>query len=312
MARRRNVHLAKLIIDTDPGVDDAIAILLALAAPDVEVVGLTTVGGNVPLARATRNALALLQAAGRRDIPVARGADRPLRGRYSYAPQFHGPGGLSSRLPDPTTGPVAEGAVQFLIDQLTRGPGETVLLALGPLTNLARLLRERPIALEQAKNIVVMGGAVDTPGNITPRAEFNFHSDPVAADIVLSSRLPVTLVDLAACRQVGISREETMALRSAHPLGRLVLDLLQGWFRRDSSRRRFEFYDPLALTIALDPVIATVIKVDLDVGLDDNESLGETTETGGPGEITLPQAVDVKRFFGLFEGLLEIEGLPVG
>ena len=306
------VQPIRLIIDTDPGVDDAIAILMALASPDVEVVGLTTVGGNVPLARSTRNALALLQAAGRPDIPVARGATRPLRGRYTYAPQFHGPGGLSSRLPDPITEPVSQGAVQFLHEQLTSQPSEAVLVALGPLTNLARLLREHPADLEHAKNIVVMGGAVNTPGNVTPNAEFNFYSDPVAAEIVLSSRLPITLVDLAACRQVSISREQVLGLRSDHQLGRLFLDLLRGWFQRDSSRQRFEFYDPLALALALDPVIATVVKVDLDVVLEENEFRGETLETGGPGEITLPQNVNAARFFRLLEGLLEVEGLPVG
>ncbi len=99
----------KLLIDTDPGVDDAVAIFMALASPDVELLGLTTVGGNVPLARSTRNALALLQAAGRSDIPVAKGASRPLRGRFRYAPQFHGPGGLSRQLPEPTVGPIADG-----------------------------------------------------------------------------------------------------------------------------------------------------------------------------------------------------------
>ena len=301
----------KILIDTDPGVDDAIAILMALASPDVELLGLTTVGGNVPLGRSTRNALALLQAAGRSDIPVAKGASRPLRGRYSYAPQFHGPGGLSRRLPEPAKGPVAEGAVQWLYDQLTHEPGEVLLVALGPLTNLARLLWERPIALEQAKNIVVMGGAVNTPGNITPRAEFNVYSDPAAAEIVLASRLPVTLVDLAACRQVVISREQALGLRSGHPLGRLTLELLQGWFHREPSRQRFEFCDPLAMAIALEPAIATFVKIDLDVVLEENESLGETTETGGPGETTLPQDVDAARFFGLLEELLELEGLPV-
>ena len=305
------IQPVRLLIDTDPGVDDAVAILMALASPDVAVAGLTTVGGNVPLARSTRNALALLQAAGRGDVPVAKGAARPLRGRYTYSPQFHGPGGLSRRLPSPTAGPIAEGAVQFLHDELTRKPGEAILVALGPLTNLAHLLWERPIALKQARNIVVMGGAVNTPGNVTPKAEFNFHSDPVAAGIVLSSGLPVTLVDLAACRQVSISREQALNLRSAHPLGRLALDLLQGWFRREPGRQRFEFYDPLALAMALEPAIATVVKVDLDVGLEEDESWGETAETGGPGEIALVQQVDSARFFGLLEGLLELEGLPV-
>ncbi|MEC9290543.1 MAG: nucleoside hydrolase [Chloroflexota bacterium] len=296
----------QLIIDTDPGVDDAIAILMAMASSEIEILGLTTVGGNVPLARATRNALSLLQAASRSDIPVAKGASRPLRGKFAYAPRFHGPGGLSQRLPDPANGPVEDGAVKFLYDQLTGARGEAVLVALGPLTNLAVLLRERPIALEQAKQIVVMGGAVNTPGNVTPEAEFNFYCDPVAADIVLSSRLPITMVDLAACRQVKINREQALGLKSATPLGRLMLDMLQGWFHREPSREEFEFCDPLAMAIALHPAIATATKVDLDVGIEKDELLGATSETGGPGEITLAQDVDSSRFFALFGRLFEL------
>ena len=296
----------QLIIDTDPGVDDAIAILMAMASSEIEILGLTTVGGNVPLARATRNALSLLQAASRSDIPVAKGASRPLRGKFAYAPHFHGPGGLSQRLPDPANGPVEDGAVKFLYDQLTGERGEAVLVALGPLTNLAVLLRERPIALEQAKQIVVMGGAVNTPGNVTPEAEFNFYCDPVAADIVLSSRLPITMVDLAACRQVKIGREQALGLKSATPLGRLMLDMLQGWFHREPSREEFEFCDPLAMAIALHPAIATATKVDLDVGIEKDELLGATSETGGPGEITLAQDVDSSRFFALFGRLFEL------
>ncbi len=299
----------KLIIDTDPGVDDAVAILMALAVPEIKILGLTTVGGNVPLARTTRNALALLQAAGRSDIPVAKGASRPLRGRFKYAPQFHGPGGLSHRLPDPSVDPVTKGAVEFLYDQVTADePGEVTVVALGPLTNIAQLFWERPFALEQAKNIIVMGGAVNAPGNVTPKAEFNIYSDPVAAEVVIASGLPITLVDLAACRQVGISREQAMGLRSDHPMGRLTLNMLQGWFRKEPSRQRFEFYDPLAMAIALEPAIATVTKVDLDVGLEENESWGETSESGGPGEITLPLEVNSTRFFGLIVGLLELKG----
>ena len=296
----------QFIIDTDPGVDDAIAILMAMASSEIKILGLTTVGGNVPLARATRNALSLLQAASQSDIPVAKGASRPLRGKFAYAPQFHGPGGLSQRLPDPANGPVEDGAVKFLYDQLTGERGEAVLVALGPLTNLAVLLRERPIALEQAKQIVVMGGAVNTPGNVTSEAEFNFYCDPVAADIVLSSRLPITMVDLAACRQVKINREQALGLKAATPLGRLMLDMLQGWFHREASREEFEFCDPLAMAIALHPAIATATKIDLDVGIEKGELLGATSETGGPGEITLTQDVDSSRFFALFGRLFEL------
>ena len=302
-------ELTKLVIDTDPGVDDAIAILMALGAPEVEIVGLTTVGGNVQLARTTRNTLALLQATGYGDIPVANGASRPLQGRFKYAPQFHGSGGLSIRLPDPLITPIPQSAVEFLNERITQEAGKIVLLALGPLTNIARLLCEHPYTLEQAKNIVVMGGAVNVPGNVTPYAEFNVYCDPVAAEIVFSSGLPVTLVDLAACRRVGVDRKRALNLDSKHPLGRLALDLLLGWFKKDPRRQRFEFYDPLALAIALEPAVATVAKIDLDVGLVESEWKGATWETGGPGEITLPEDVYPSRFFMLLEEVLGLEGL---
>ena len=300
----------KLIIDTDPGVDDAVAIFMALANPGVELLGLTSVGGNVPLARTTRNSLALLQAVGRSDIPVAKGASRPLRGKFKYAPQFHGPGGLSLILPDPVVGAITEGAVEFLYEQLINSePGEVILVALGPLTNLATLFWEHPVALEQAKNIVVMGGAINAPGNVTAKAEFNIYSDPVAAEVVFSSGLPISLIDLAACRQVSINREQAIRLRSNHPIGSLTSKMLQSWFSKHPNRERFEFYDPLAIAMALDPAIGTVTKVDLDVGLEENDSWGVTSESGGPGEIALLIDVDTSRFFSLLEGLLEMEGL---
>jgi purine nucleosidase len=199
--------IARLIIDTDPGVDDAIAILMALACPDVEVLGLTTVGGNVALSRATRNSLALLEYAGRTEVPVLRGAARPLRGRFYYSHHFHQASGLTRRLPRPRSTASPETAVDFLADQLRRYPGRVTLAALGPLTNLARLLRRDPVALCQAASLVVMGGAVNVPGNVTPHAEFNFSSDPLAAREVLACGVPLTLVDLGACRRVFITRE---------------------------------------------------------------------------------------------------------
>ena len=300
----------KLMIDTDPGVDDAIAILMALAAREVEVVGMTSVGGNARLARTTRNTLAVLQAAKYVDIPVAKGASRPLQGRFKYAPKFHGPGGLSHRLPDPIITPIRQSAVEFLNHQITQRSNEVVLLALGPLTNIANLLCKHPYILERAKNIVIMGGAVDVPGNVTPRSEFNIYCDPTAAEIVFSSGLPVTLVDLAACRQVGIDRKDALKLHSKHPLGQLALNLLKGWFKKEPNRQRFEFYDPLALAVALEPAVATVTKIDIDVGLEKNEWLGATWETGGPGEVTLLKDVYPSRFFMLLEQILDLEGLP--
>ena len=299
----------RLIIDTDPGVDDAIAILLALAAPHVEVVGLTTVGGNVPRARATRNALALLRAAGRDDIPVAAGAARPRSGRYTPSVAFHGPGGLSVRLPNSARSAVSEAAVDFLAREISSGTGEVSVVALGPLTNLSRLQDRHPGVLEEAHRVVVMGGAVETRGNVTPRAEFNFHSDPLAAAQVLGSGLTIELADLAACRQVGISREQVESLTAETELGALALSVLKGWFRHDQARQRFEFYDPLAVALALDPAVATVREVDLSVDTTPGEHLGASLISGEPGPISLALNVDNRRFFALLAELLNWRGL---
>ena len=301
--------LTHLILDTDPGVDDAVAILLALAAPQVDVVALTTVGGNVPLARATRNALALLQAAGRNDVPVARGAARPLSGRFRPSVAFHGPGGLSARLPDSSSTVVDATAVDFLRDAISSAPGQVMLVALGPLTNLSRLETQHPGLLSQAAQLVVMGGAVETRGNVTPLAEFNFHSDPKAADHVLGLDAPVFLADLAACRQVGIDRDQAAKISTDNPLGRVALRMLQGWFARDERHQRFEFYDPLAVAMALDPGVATYRPVSLAVGATPGDQWGETTVTGKEGTVALANEVDATRFFALLEKLLGWRGL---
>ena len=299
----------RLIIDTDPGVDDAIAILLALAAPQVDVVGLTTLGGNVPRAQATRNALALLQAAARPDIPVAAGAARPRSGRYVPSVAFHGPGGLSVRLPEPAQTPVVENAVEFLQREFQVHPGEVTLAALGPLTNLSRLELRHPGALSRTANVVIMGGAVETRGNVTPWAEFNFHSDPLAAAHVLSTGVPATLADLAACRQVGISRQEAAGIRAGSALGELALRIVREWFDRDPERQRFEFYDPLAVALALEPAVATVRQIGLSVDTTPGERWGESRISGEPGPIALALDVDARRFFALVAELFDWSGL---
>ena len=299
----------RLLLDTDPGVDDAIAILLALAASDAEVVGLTTLGGNVPRARATRNALALLQAAGRSEVPVARGAARPLSGKYLPSVSFHGPGGLSIRLPAPSSSPVRQTAVDFMCETIDAMAGEVTVVALGPLTNIARMEQRRPGILKRCASVIVMGGAVDAPGNVTPQAEFNFHSDPLAAAQVMESGTPIVLADLAACRQVGISREQARGLSSEGLLGGLALRVLQGWFERDQSRDRFEFYDPLAVALALDPAVASKRRVSLKVGTSPGEHWGESTVSETPGVIELADKVDSARFFALLEELLRWRGL---
>ena len=295
----------QLIIDTDPGVDDAIAILLALASPDVTVLGLTSVGGNVPLARATRNALALLEYAGRAaDVPVAAGAARPRRGRFPYAYRFHGRSGLSRRLPEPRTRVDRAGAVEFLADQLARQPGQIHLVALGPLTNLARLERRHPGRLRQAASLVVMGGAVRVLGNVTPHAEFNFYSDPLAAAEVLATGVPLTLVDLGACRRVYLERHQAATLTGHGNLGQLAAQLLGNWFRQRPERTRFEFYDPLSLAAALDPAMLVTRPATVMVVAEEGERLGESRVIAEGGPVSVVEEVRQARFFDLLRETL--------
>lgn len=293
----------KVIIDIDPGVDDAIAILMALACDDLELVGLTTVGGNVPLARGTRNALTLLEYAGRQDVPVARGAARPCRGKFSYSYDFHGRSGLSRRLPRPRARPVETRATDFLASRIEENPRQVALVALGPLTNLANLLKRDPAALRQAASLIVMGGAVDQDGNVTPYAEFNFHSDPVAAHSVLSSGIPLTLVDLGACRQVSLARRSIEALRSDSRIGRLALQLLNNWFGEDPRREHFEFYDPLAFAVTMHPDIVTTRQTTVAVEILDQCRMGESRAVAQDGPVAVAERVNGRRFFALLEEL---------
>ncbi len=296
----------KVILDTDPGVDDAIAILMAMASPDLDLAGITTVGGNVSLARATRNALALLEYAGYKEVPVAKGAARPLRGRYGYSYSFHGRTGLSRRLPRPSHYAIDTKAVDFLGQKLESQPGQYTLVALGPLTNLAHLMMEYPDALSQSASIVVMGGAVNCPGNVTPHAEFNFYSDPVAADKVMSSGVPITLVDLGSSRQAFITREEVEGLKSTSSLGRLAVQILKNWFRRDPERLRFEFYDPLALAVALRPELITVRQVALGVENSYQDRLGQSFVGSNVGPVSVAGQVDANAFSVLIDDLFAL------
>ena len=311
---------APVIIDTDPGVDDALAILMALAAPALNVIGVTATAGNVPLARATRNALALLEYAGRGDIPVYRGAARPVRGRYAYAREVHSAAGLTYPIPEPTTAAAGTGAVSYLAETLRERPGEVAVIALGPLTNLARLLRRHPDALPGAARIIIMGGAVNARGNVTPDAEFNFYSDPTAARVVVESGLPMTLVDLGACRQVYLTRADGDDIGIGTGSGdggaggrraTLAAGLLAGWFRRDPARERFHLYDPLAVIAALEPAILRLRPVTL--AIDDADVTGEAglwgrcrvvDENAGPVSVAAPDGVDSAAALAAIRSLL--------
>lgn len=194
----------RIIIDTDPGIDDAMAIFYALASPEIEVVGLTTVFGNCEIDVCTRNALQLLEVAGRADIPVAEGAGRPMAQVFRGAATLvHGDDGLGDvDLPAPSTSPAPRSAAQFIIDTVMASPGQITLVPVGPMTNVALAMMLEPRLDEALAGIVMMGGAAFVPGNASPAAEANIINDPEAADIVFGARCPVTLVGLDVTEKV--------------------------------------------------------------------------------------------------------------
>jgi purine nucleosidase len=202
-----------IIIDTDPGIDDAVAILLGLAAPELAVRGLVAVAGNVALAATERNARAVVELSGRRDIPVFAGCPRPLRGGAPDAAHVHGEEGLGRLvLPPPSVPLQAQHGVHWLIETLRAAPPQSMTLcALGPLTNIAVALVMAPDIATAIAELVIMGGG--TRGNVTPAAEFNIHCDPQAAAIVFDSGLPITLVPLDATTLVRSTAERLAPLR---------------------------------------------------------------------------------------------------
>jgi purine nucleosidase/pyrimidine-specific ribonucleoside hydrolase len=220
-----------VILDCDPGHDDAIALLLALGSPELDVVGVTTVHGNQTLEKTTANALRVLELAGRSDIPVAAGAERPLINEVSVAADVHGETGMDGpELPDPTTAPVDAHAVDFIAERLRSAPEPLTLIPTGPLTNIALLLARHPRAAERIRRIVLMGGAI-AEGNVTPAAEFNIWADPEAAARVMASGLDVTMIGLDVTHRALMTPAHAAALRDAGRVGAVVADLHEFYAR---------------------------------------------------------------------------------
>ena len=296
--------MTSVIIDTDPGTDDAIALTMALNGPDLDVVGVTTVGGNATLAHTTRNALRVLEHVGRADVPVHRGAARPLRGKYHYGYYFHGAAGLGVRLPAPRTAPHSVRAPEYIVRAASRLRGELTVIALGPLTNIARALAIEPRLAERINELVVMGGAIEVPGNVTPHAEFNIYNDPVAANIVFSSGMPITLVGLDVCTQTYLTRGGIPWVRSDTKAARLTNRIFDSWFATHPESDRYDLCDPLAVVAALRPDLLTYKKAKVAVETGDTERFGRTTAAYGEGPVKVALGVDVPGSMGLMRRLL--------
>jgi len=215
-----------IIIDCDPGHDDAIALLLALASPEVSLLGVTTVAGNSTLDKTTVNALKVLELSDHEVVPVAAGASRPLVRDLVVAEHVHGKSGLDGpELADPVIQPVPVHAVDFLAERILSSPEPVTVIPIGPLTNVALLLSRYPEVVGNVSRIVSMGGAIGT-GNITPSAEFNIYVDPEAALRVYHSGLPITMIGLDVTHQALLDQSHAERLRSMGRTGRFVAELL--------------------------------------------------------------------------------------
>jgi inosine-uridine nucleoside N-ribohydrolase len=259
----------KILIDTDPGIDDAMAIFYALSSPELDVVGVTTIFGNATTETSTYNALALVSLAGRSDIPVARGAESPLVATYGGPVDFvHGADGQGNAgIPASPVSEVGESAAELIVRTVMAAPGEITLVPVGPLTNIALAMRLEPKLAENVREIVLMGGNAFCPGNVNPSGEANIHNDPEAADIVFGAACPITMAGLDVTQKVQMTRADLARIagmpnpRAAH-LTRILpcyvefhnrYDGLDGIFVHDSTAISY-LLEPDAFTWAEHPI----------------------------------------------------------
>jgi purine nucleosidase len=301
----------RIIIDTDPGQDDAVAILLALASPEeVEVLGVTAVAGNVPLALTQRNARIVCELAGRPDLPVFAGCDRPLVRPLVTAEHVHGRTGLDGpQLPDPTM-PLQPGhAVDFIVETLrAHPPGTITLCTLGPLTNIATAFARAPDIAARAAGVVMMGGAYFEVGNITPAAEFNIYVDPEAAAAVLASGAEITFMPLdvthkALARRAWIERMRGLGTEA----GRMVAEWTDFFERFDVAKYGSDgapLHDPTVTAFMIRPALFTGRRINVEVETRSDLTRGMTVAdwwgvTDRPKNATFMGGIDAAGFFDL-------------
>ena len=270
----------RILLDTDPGIDDALALLLALVSPEIRLEAVTTVSGNVPVDQASWNALALLQLAGYSHIPVAQGCDRPLLGSPTYATHIHGQYGLGyANIPAPHTTVENQSGPDLIVEKVMDAPGELTLVAIGPLTNVASALQREPRIAQLVREVVIMGGALYVPGNVTPEAEFNTFVDPHAAHAVFHAEWPIRLVSLDITRQVRLQREQVAQFAGYKtPIAMCISQMLEFYLTRSRSHdiTSYPLHDPLCLMAVFLPDLIVWKPVSIDVELDDPQTRGKT------------------------------------
>jgi purine nucleosidase len=300
----------KVVIDCDVGVDDALALILAFHSPELDVKAVTGVNGNVPLEQVFKNIQKVLSLIQPQNKPlIAKGANQPLKGKPIYAHSVHGKDGLGGAKIDRKEGQqwwhLFPGRADELITEMVRQyPDEITLIATAPLTNLALAIQRDRGGMGKLKEIVIMGGAVRTKGNVTPFAEFNIFSDPLAAKIVLESGLSITLVPLDVTHQVNLTpqwiEERVKPINTS--FSKFVTEatgynLTTHWFR---NMDLIHLHDPLAVGVAIDHNLVKKEKLSISVETQEGEYFGKITERLGDSNIDVCLTVDAKRFLELF------------
>jgi inosine-uridine nucleoside N-ribohydrolase len=303
--------MKRLIIDTDPGVDDSMAILFALMSPEVQLEALTTVLGNGGVERTTANALKILEVAGRTDIPVVPGAPKPLlRAYHGQGYRVHGRDGLGeTNLPPPKTKPQAARAAEYLVSRIMAEPGEITLVAVGPLTNLALAVSLEPRLAQNVREVVIMGGAVAGPGNASPVAEANIHNDPEAAKIVFHAGWPLTMVGLDVTRKTIMNPAYLAHLKQAGtPLTDFISAITPFYMRFHQEHNQMEgFYvhDSSALAYVIDSSLFDCRQLYVDVETGAGRTAGQTVadwrgQWQQPANLNVCLDVDSARFLDLY------------
>ncbi|WP_339646779.1 nucleoside hydrolase [Jannaschia helgolandensis] len=300
----------KIIIDTDPGQDDAVAILLALASPELQVLGLTAVAGNVPLDLTARNARIVCELARRPDVPVFAGCDRPLARDLVTAEHVHGKTGLDGpQMAEPTMPLQDIHAVDFIIETLrAEAPGTVTLCPLGPLTNIATAFRRAPDIVARVQRIVLMGGAYFEVGNITPAAEFNIYVDPEAARIVFAAGAPITVLPLDATHKALTTADRVQAFRDlGTEVGRMVAawtDFFERFDKEKYGSAGAPLHDPCVIAWLLKPDLFTGREINVEIEVDSPLTRGMTVAdwwrvTDRPANALFIGDVDADGFFSL-------------
>jgi purine nucleosidase len=298
----------KVIIDTDPGNDDAIGILLAIASPEIELLGIAAVAGNVPVETTSRNARMVCEIAGEEHIPVYNGEERPLKNPHVTGEDAHGRTGLEGvEIFEPKIPAESKHAVDWIVDTVLSNESKVSICAMGPLTNMARAFEREPRLPQAIRELVVMGGSKFQGGNVTPMAEFNFFVDPHAADMVFRSGVPITLAPLDVTFQARMEEEWIDRIGDLGRIGQFARNILRPSYRFNHSRyggKYVPLHDPFTVAYLVDPSLFKKRKVHVAIETESPLCMGASSidwwnVTGNEPNCDVLSEVDANGYFEL-------------